>query len=210
MHSQGTVIRVCVGEGAGRDSKDETPAMNPRPQDIPKDGGRQAGQRGLHSEMTLKGWQLPNSVWGGSLSEGPWEPFWGLRSPVGVPSQPEWQRWGPGQPEPSTCNDHPDKHFLPCQLMGLASSGSCQAPAAGEKSPIIPAIVERRASSDSRRACGSKHIPPSRMWADGRAVCPVSRPAPCPASVIRALGSGCWHFSCNQPGGAELASSVCP
>lgn len=34
------------------------------PRDIPKDRGRQAGQRGLHSEMALKGWQLPNSVWG--------------------------------------------------------------------------------------------------------------------------------------------------
>lgn len=114
------------------------------------------------------------------------------------------EKWGPGQPEPSTCNDHPDKHFLPCQLMGLASSGSCQAPAAGEKSPIIPAMVERRASSDSRKACGSKHVPPSRMWAGGQAVRPVSRPAPCPASVIRALGSGSWHFSCNRPVGLSL------
>jgi hypothetical protein len=84
----------------------------------------------------------------------------------------------PSQLEPSTRNDHPDKHFLPCQLTGLASPGSCQAPAAGEKSPIIPAFVERQSGgSNSREACEVTAELLPRMWADQSAVCPVLLPA---------------------------------
>lgn len=55
--------------------------------------------------------------------------------------------------------DHPDRHFPPCQLMGLASPDSCQAPAAGEQSPVTAATAGRQASSDFRRACELRRGP---------------------------------------------------
>lgn len=145
-HTQGTATRVVSGRGQdkttrrGLKSQEGTSGFpfncpGPGPQDVPREEAGQTGQRWgprdwfRNDTLSLRAAKL---CLGGSQRH---------CSPTGVPSQPARQGRRPGQPKPSTYNGHPDKHFLPCQLTGLASTGGCQAPAAGEKSPIAPAIV---------------------------------------------------------------------
>lgn len=120
-----------------------------------QDRDRQTGQRGWPRDFVSKLCSKVADTAKFCLGTpgGPQWPCQKHNSLACVPSQPEHQGWGLGQLEPSTYNDHPDKHFLLCQLTGLASPGSCQAPATGEKIPIIPALVERRTGSDSRKTC---------------------------------------------------------
>lgn len=164
--------RACLESHACTSSFLSQPPVDRGSSDIPRNRGRQPGQRGLYSEMTLRGWQLPSSgARGASLSVGP------LPRP---PPCPEAEV-GPGQLEPSTCHDHPDKHFLPCQLTELASLGSCQAPAAGEKSFVLPAPWRETGRRGFQTGVVRVQAEPlALLRADRQAVCSGSLPAGCP------------------------------
>lgn len=95
-------MKVPAGEGEGRSQKElpEIPGpllklpvlthLDQGPQDIPRDRGRHTGQRGPHSELTLKGWQLPSSGGKGIPIRGTLGALPGVPLPCGAPSQ----RWG--------------------------------------------------------------------------------------------------------------------
>lgn len=116
---------------------------------------------------------------------------------------------GPGQPEPSTCHAHPDKHFLPGQLTELASLGSGQAPAAGEKSPSSPPCGETGRLGFQTCVVPVQAEPLAPMWADRQAVCPASHPAQCPplGPAPGRAGAGILGVAGQ---GAEPASRSCP
>lgn len=168
------------------------------PQDIPRDRGRQTGQRGLYSEMTLRGWQLPSSGARGISISGSLGAPRGAPLPCRVPRQ----RWGRASLSPAR---------VMTTLTSTSSRASSQSwhPWAAARH-LLP---ERKAPSSP--PCGEtgrrrgfqtcvvrvQAAPLALMWADRQAVRPSSLPARCPASGASASESRCWGFRCDRPGG---------
>lgn len=170
----------------------------PTPQ-VPRDRGRQARSGGQETSFRNDTQRLAAAkLYPGGIQRDPSSPTLLRVSQISLN--------GRGQGRASPSPHHPDRHFLPRQLTGLAFRGSCQAPAAGQKSPITLAFVERQAGSNSRKACKSKQSCPPGCGLTGRRYVLSSRPTPCwpwgaePRERGPALGA--------TDQGAELAAST--
>lgn len=185
-------------------SKSQAPRSSLRP--FPGPGAGDSGTR-FRNDPKTGGCQ----ALGGSLQKEPGHPAGGASLLARLAG------WEPGQPEPSTWNHHPAKHFLPCQLMGLASRqlpGTCCRRKALSSQPSQRRQLRFQKACTARMQVARPAARPVRLapcsgsvWPLGLSLCPVYVPA---AILPGRPGPGCLRSTgqAGLPGGEAGCTEI--